>query len=93
MIFLTLCACISDADCWVNVERYDKKLGTVPARWGDLYWLSKDNTLIHLDVGNITSSSAGSLVEFYLTRLGVEDGKDILSTTGLEIGDSPRAVG
>ena len=46
-----------------------------------LYLLSKDNTLIHLDLGNITSSSAGSLVEVYLTRLGVEEGKDILSTT------------
>lgn len=46
-----------------------------------LYFLSKDNTLTHINLGNITSSSAGSLVEVYLTRLGVEEGKDILSTT------------
>ena len=35
-----------------------------------LYLLSTDNTLRHVDLGNITSSSAASPVEAYLQRLG-----------------------
>jgi predicted AAA+ superfamily ATPase len=46
-----------------------------------LYLLGKENNLVPIDLGNITSSSGGSIVEIYLTRLGVEDGKDVLSTS------------
>lgn len=35
-----------------------------------LYLLGKDNKLRHIDLGNITSSAAGCLVEVYLLRLG-----------------------
>ena len=35
-----------------------------------LYLLDKQNKLRHIDLGNITSSSAGSLTEVYLQRLG-----------------------
>ncbi|MEX0701796.1 MAG: DUF499 domain-containing protein [Planctomycetales bacterium] len=35
-----------------------------------LYLLGKDNRLRHVDLGNITSSAAGSLVDVYLQRLG-----------------------
>lgn len=45
-----------------------------------LYLLDKNNALVHIDLGNITSSSAGCLVEAYLTRLGTDEGKDIVST-------------
>lgn len=42
-----------------------------------LYLLGKDNKLKHIDlVGSITSSSAGSLVEIYLQRLGSNGGLD-----------------
>jgi hypothetical protein len=41
-----------------------------------LYLLGKDNKLRHIDLGNITSSSAGSLVEIYLQRLGPNGGLD-----------------
>ena len=44
-----------------------------------IYLLGKDNTLMHIDLGNITSSSAGCLLEAYLTRLGTDEGKDIVS--------------
>lgn len=46
-----------------------------------LYLLDKTNKLAHIDLGNITSSSAGCIVEVYLTRLGVEEGQDVLSTS------------
>ncbi len=41
-----------------------------------LYLLGKDNKLKHIDLGSITSSSAGSLVEIYLQRLGSNGGLD-----------------
>ena len=41
-----------------------------------LYLLGKDNKLRHIDLGSITSSSAGSLVEVYLQRLGPNGGLD-----------------
>lgn len=41
-----------------------------------LYLLDKKNKLRHIDLGNITSSSAGSLVEIYLQRLGSSGGLD-----------------
>ena len=41
-----------------------------------LYLLGKDNKLRHVDLGNITSSSAGSLLEVYLSRLGSNGGLD-----------------
>ena len=41
-----------------------------------LYLLGKDNKLRHIDLGNITSSAAGSLVEVYLQRLGSNGGLD-----------------
>jgi predicted AAA+ superfamily ATPase len=41
-----------------------------------LYLLDKQNKLRHIDLGNITSSSAGSLVETYLLRLGSAGGLD-----------------
>lgn len=41
-----------------------------------LYLLDKQNKLRHIDLGNITSSSAGSLVEVYLQRLGSSGGLD-----------------
>lgn len=41
-----------------------------------LYWLGKDNKLRYLDLGSITSSAAGSLVEVYLQRLGSSAGLD-----------------
>lgn len=41
-----------------------------------LYLLGKDNKLKHIDLGSITSSSAGSLVELYLQRLGSNGGLD-----------------
>jgi hypothetical protein len=50
----------------------------------NLYLLGKDNKLRHIDLGSITSSSAGSLVELYLQRLGSNGGLD-------EIADSVPA--
>jgi len=41
-----------------------------------LYLLGKDNALRHLDLGSITSTSAGSFVEIYLQRLGCHGGLD-----------------
>ncbi len=41
-----------------------------------LYLLGKDNKLKHIDLGAITSSSAGSLLEIYLQRLGSSGGLD-----------------
>lgn len=41
-----------------------------------LYLLDKQNKLRHIDLGNITSSSAGSLAEAYLQRLGSSGGLD-----------------
>ncbi len=41
-----------------------------------LYLLGKDNKLKHIDLGNITSSAAGCLVEVYLQRLGSSGGLD-----------------
>ncbi len=41
-----------------------------------LYLLDKQNKLRHIDLGNITSSSAGSLAETYLQRLGSSGGLD-----------------
>lgn len=41
-----------------------------------LYLLGKDNKLKHIDLGSITSSSAGSLAEIYLQRLGSNGGLD-----------------
>ncbi len=41
-----------------------------------LYLLGKDNKLKHIDLGAITSSSAGSLLEIYLHRLGSSGGLD-----------------
>jgi hypothetical protein len=41
-----------------------------------LYLLDKQNRLRHIDLGNITSSSAGSLAEVYLHRLGSSGGLD-----------------
>ena len=41
-----------------------------------LYLLGKDNKLKHIDLGSITSSSAGSLLEIYLHRLGSTGGLD-----------------
>lgn len=41
-----------------------------------LYLLDKQNKLRHIDLGNITSSSAGSLAEAYLNRLGSSGGLD-----------------
>jgi predicted AAA+ superfamily ATPase len=41
-----------------------------------LYLLDKQNKLRHIDLGSITSSSAGSLVEAYLQRLGSSGGLD-----------------
>ncbi|MSR55922.1 MAG: ATP-binding protein [Gemmataceae bacterium] len=41
-----------------------------------LYLLGKDNKLRHIDLGNITSSAAGCLVEVYLQRLGSNGGLD-----------------
>lgn len=41
-----------------------------------LYLLGKDNKLRYIDLGNITSSAAGSLVEVYLQRLGSSGGLD-----------------
>ncbi|MFO0915267.1 MAG: DUF499 domain-containing protein [Pirellulales bacterium] len=41
-----------------------------------LYLLDKQNKLRHIDLGNITSSSAGSLAEVYLQRLGSSGGLD-----------------
>ncbi|AMV35269.1 hypothetical protein VN12_24300 [Pirellula sp. SH-Sr6A] len=41
-----------------------------------LYLLDKQNKLRHIDLGNITSSSAGSLAEAYLQRLGASGGLD-----------------
>lgn len=46
-----------------------------------LYLLGKDNKLRHIDLGNITSSSAGSLVEAYLARLGSNGGLDEIVDT------------
>lgn len=46
-----------------------------------VYLLDKNNNLVHVDLGNITSSSAGNIIEVYLRRLGVEEGQDILSTS------------
>ena len=45
-----------------------------------LYLLDKNNDLMHIDLGNITSSSASCIVEAYLTRLGTDEGKDIVSS-------------
>jgi predicted AAA+ superfamily ATPase len=41
-----------------------------------LYLLDKTNKLRHIDLGNITSSSASSLIEVYLQRLGSSGGLD-----------------
>lgn len=41
-----------------------------------LYLLGKNNKLRHIDLGNITSTAAGSLVEVYLQRLGSSGGLD-----------------
>lgn len=41
-----------------------------------LYLLGKDNKLRHIDLGNITSSAAGCLVDVYLQRLGSNGGLD-----------------
>ncbi len=41
-----------------------------------LYLLGKDNKLRHIDLGNITSSAAGCLVDIYLQRLGSNGGLD-----------------
>ena len=41
-----------------------------------LYLLGKDNKLKHIDLGSITSSAAGSLVEVYFQRLGSSGGLD-----------------
>lgn len=41
-----------------------------------LYLLGKDNKLRHIDLGNITSSGAGCLVDVYLQRLGSNGGLD-----------------
>ena len=41
-----------------------------------LYLLGKDNKLRHVDLGSITSSAAGCLVEVYLQRLGSNGGLD-----------------
>ena len=41
-----------------------------------LYLLGKDNKLRYIDLGNITSSAAGCLVEVYLQRLGSSGGLD-----------------
>ncbi|TWT30123.1 ATP-binding protein [Blastopirellula retiformator] len=49
--------------------------------YNHVYLLDRNNQLAHIPLGNITSSSAGSIVEIYLTRLGVKEGKDILSTS------------
>lgn len=43
-----------------------------------IYLLGKDNKLRHLDLGSITSSSAESLLEVYLQRLGSSGGLDEL---------------
>jgi hypothetical protein len=41
-----------------------------------LYLLGKDNKLRHIQLGNITSSAAGCLVEVYIQRLGSNGGLD-----------------
>lgn len=41
-----------------------------------LYLLDKQNKLRHIDLGNITSSAAGGIVEVYLQRLGSSGGLD-----------------
>ena len=43
---------------------------TIFRAYKHLYLLGKDNKLKHIDLGNITSSAAGCLVEVYLQRLG-----------------------
>lgn len=44
--------------------------------YNHLYLLGKDNKLRHIPLGNITSSSGGSLVEVYLQLLGPNGGRD-----------------
>ncbi|HUY88793.1 MAG TPA: hypothetical protein VMV10_08675 [Pirellulales bacterium] len=48
-----------------------------------LYLLGKDNKLRHVDLGNITSSSAGSLVEAYLEQASTPRPRDLVRSLRL----------
>lgn len=54
-----------------NLANAGRDLGEAIFRaYKHLYLLGKDNKLQHVDLGNITSSAAGCIVEVYLQRLG-----------------------
>lgn len=60
-----------------NLANARRDLGEAIFRaYRHLYLLGKDNKLRHIDLGNITSSSAGCLIDVYLQRLGSSGGLD-----------------
>ncbi len=63
-----------------NLKNAQRDLDEIIFRaYKHLYLLGSDNKLRYIDLGNITSSAGGSLVEIYLQRLGSNGGLDVVT--------------